>query len=49
MDTDGELVDGEEPDQDPYSEEESDSDDDNPGNDHGDNDDDPGYGSDQTD
>jgi len=49
MDTDGELADGVQPDQDPISEEEPDSGDDNPGDDHGDNDDDPGYGSDHTD
>ena len=48
MDIDGELADGGEPDQEPSSEEESDSGDDNPGNDHGDNNDDTGYGSDHT-
>ena len=49
MDTDGELLDGGEPDQEPSREEQSDSGDDNPGDNHGDNDDDPGYGSDHTD
>jgi len=49
MDTDGVLADGGEPDQEPSSAEEPDSGDDNPGDDHGDNDDDPGYGFDHTD
>jgi hypothetical protein len=49
MDTDGELADDGEPDQDLSDEEESDSGDDNPGGNHDDDNDDPGYGSDHTD
>ena len=49
MDTDGELADAGEPNQDLNDEEESDSGDDNPGGNHGNDNDDPGFSSDHTD